>query len=598
MQPPAMDLSSSTSDNQFLESQPLLPVHVVHHPIHITFKEKFARANFLPRKLHLPSKSAVLILFWSLLVGAIYMTAKEGTHLAAKLFVQEKGLEDFQSYGILLSRLVFVLVFLLYPFSGFLADICYGRYRIIMVSLILFTCGMAFLSIDSIFLITKYTVTPFSTNRRGEVTPFFIFAACGLCLLITGFAGYEANFIQFGIDQLTDAPSEYLGLFVHWVEWFTMLGTTFAQISFSLINYCDRNESSIIYFMTLSLPLMFLAMLVVMLTFTYWKRHWFSIESVRSNPYKMIVKVLKFAFRNRYPGAHFTYTDEEPSRLDYTKEIYGGPFKTEHVENVKTFLRILIIMLALGPLFALEVPIGSVFTIFIEHVIKHKKGDYANCSPRNILLDVSSLKSLMTVLLFPIYVWLIYSVLRQCIPKIFTRIKVGALALILGLMGMFLIELFGHILYSEHHDDGVMCMFREEQQQLGTPSNLSSNLDLPWSAALAPGFLTQAGITVIITTMFEFISAQSPHSMKGLLFGVMFAIQGAFQLFTAVGIRPFSLETIWGTKEMKENPPPVDLDISSLVASPDWLHGLVLFLVAIKRYRYRERQYSSPLLYR
>ena len=118
-----MDLSSSTSDNQLLESQLLLPVcvHVVHHPIHSTFKEKFAHANFLPQKLHLPSKSAVLILFSSLLVGAMYMTAKEGTHLAPKLFVQEKGLEDFQSYGILLSRLMFVLVFLLYPFSGFLA---------------------------------------------------------------------------------------------------------------------------------------------------------------------------------------------------------------------------------------------------------------------------------------------------------------------------------------------------------------------------------------------------------------------------------------------------------------------------------------------
>ena len=295
-------------------------------------------------------------------------------------------------------------------------------------------------------------------------------------------------------------------------------------------NYCDRNESSAIYFMTLSLPLVFLTMLAVMLAFTYWKRHWFSIEHVRSNPYKMVVKVLKFAFRTRYPAAHFTYTDEEPSRLNYAKEMYGGPFKTEQVEDVKTFLRILVIMLALGPLFALEAPIGPVFTIlkFIEHVIKHKEGDYANYNPRSIILDVSSLKDLMTVTLFSIYMWIIYSVLRQCIPKIFTRIKVGALALILGLMGMFLIELFGHILYSEHHDNGVMCMFREEQQQLGTLSNLSSSLDLPWSIALAPGFLTQAGITQIITTMFEFISAQSPYSMKGLLFGVMLAIRGAF----------------------------------------------------------------------
>ena len=176
----------------------------------------------------------------------------------------------------------------------------------------------------------------------------------------------------------------------------------------------------------------------------------------------------------------------------------------------------------------------------------------------------------------------------------FTWIKTGALVLILGLMGMFLIELVGHILYSEDHNDRVMCMFRE-QQQFGNTSNLSSSLDLPWSVTLAPGFLTKAGITVIITTTFEFISAQSPHSMKGLLFGVMFAIRGVFQLFTAVGILPFSLATIWGTKEMKENPPPVFncgfgyLLFSCIVG----LIGLILFLMAIKRYRYRERHYSS-----
>ena len=592
-----MDLSDSSTDSQWIESgrfsdsQPLLPIA---QPIQVTFKEKLARVSFLPRKLHLPSKSAVLILFWSLLVGAIYMTAKEGTNFAAKLFVLQRGLEDFHGYDILLTQLVFVLVFLLYPFAGFLADVCYGRYRIIMVSLYLLACGMALLSIDSIFLFTKYTVTPFSKNGHGGVTPFFILATCGLYLLVMGFAGYEANFIQFGIDQLTEAPSEYLGLFVHWAEWFTMLGSTFAHITFSLINHCNRYQSSVIYHMTLSLPLLFLTGLAIMLAFTYWKRHWFNVERVKSNPYKIVFKVLKFAFKTRYPVAHNTYFDEDTSRLDFAKEMYGGPFKTEQVEDVKTFLRILGILLALGPLFALEVPIGPVLPIFIEHVIKHREGTYTNCNPRKIILDVSSLKSLTTVIVFPIYVWLIYSVLRQCIPKIFTRIKIGVLALVLGLMGMFLIELLGHILYSKHHDDGVMCMFGE--LQFGNTLNHSaSSLDLPWATTLAPGFLTQAGITVIITTTFEFISAQSPHSMKGLLIGVMFAIRGIFQLFTAVGILPFSMMTIWGAKEMKDNPPPVfNCGFGYLLFTCiTGFIGLILFLITIKRYRYRERYHSS-----
>ena len=171
-----MDLSSSSStDNQlvepgrFPETQPLLPVT---WPIGITFKEKLARANFLPRKLHIPSKSAVLILFWSLLVGAIYMTAKEGVNIAAKLSVgHQRRFEFFHSYDILLTRLVFVLVFLLYPFAGFLVDVCYGRYRVFMISLCLLACGMALLSVDSIFLFTGYTVTPF--NKAGQVKLHF-----------------------------------------------------------------------------------------------------------------------------------------------------------------------------------------------------------------------------------------------------------------------------------------------------------------------------------------------------------------------------------------------------------------------------------------
>ena len=41
----------------------------------------------------------------------------------------------------------------------------------------------------------------------------------------------------------------------------------------------------------------------------------------------------------------FTYCEEHtPSRLDLGKEQYGGPFKTEEVEDVKAFLRLLLLL--------------------------------------------------------------------------------------------------------------------------------------------------------------------------------------------------------------------------------------------------------------
>ena len=70
---------------------------------------------------------------------------------------------------------------------------------------------------------------------QGEgIVVLLIFASI---LLLIGIIGYEANFIQFGLDQLLEAPSEYLGLFVHYVSWIfnilrseSFLGTAVTEI--------------------------------------------------------------------------------------------------------------------------------------------------------------------------------------------------------------------------------------------------------------------------------------------------------------------------------------------------------------------------------
>ena len=43
--------------------------------------------------------------------------------------------------------------------------------------------------------------------------------------------------------------------------------------------------------------------------------------------------------------------------MDYAKERYGGPFTTSDVEDVKTFIRVFLMLPALGLIFVLIVPI-------------------------------------------------------------------------------------------------------------------------------------------------------------------------------------------------------------------------------------------------
>ena len=67
-------------------------------------------------------------------------------------------------------------------------------------------------------------------------------------------------------------------------------------------------------------------------------------EPVVQNPYKLVYRVIKCALQNKYPQRRsaFTYCEDElPSRIDFGKSKYGGPFTTEQVENVKKILRIL-----------------------------------------------------------------------------------------------------------------------------------------------------------------------------------------------------------------------------------------------------------------
>ena len=142
---------------------------------------------------------------------------------------------------------------------------------------------------------------------------------------------------------------------------------------------CDRQIRHVAVGIYVSIPFIISVLLIVLLTISWKKRHWFYIEPGHTNPYKTVFKVIKFAKKHKYPlqRSAFTYGDNYlPSRIDFAKQRYGGPFTTEQVENVKTFVRIVIVLLTVGPLFTLEVPASYfqiVFPIFGFHMLHHHK---------------------------------------------------------------------------------------------------------------------------------------------------------------------------------------------------------------------------------
>ena len=122
------------------------------------------------------------------------------------------------------------------------------------------------------------------------------------------------------------------------------------------------------------------------------------------------------------------------------------------------------------------------------------------------------------------------------------------------------------------------------------PCNNSFHLDLPWTVNILPVFLMEMAVALLITTAFEFISAQSPHSMKGFLIGVFYTVQGTFKFLGTVSMLPFSVSAIWASDYMKTHLPSITncgfgyLLLNCIVG----VVSLVLFTVAVKRYKYRE----------
>ena len=514
------------------------------------------------------SKAIFMIYIWSVLVGSVHFIAiNAALSLLIDLVPGLMKVDASLPFVVVFSFVAILLIF--YPVNGSLADICYGRYKMIIVSLGIILCSLIaalFASVFEEFL-----------GGHGVHTVVYIMSGFGLLVAILGITGYSANFIQFGLDQLLEAPSQHQAIFVHWAKWcYDLLSAVYLGVY--VVHECEHSTSQrpIVF----SLFVCILCFFSFTLAFTFWKHRWFHTEPGFQNPYKIVIKVLAFAWKHKYPlqRSAFTYCDDErPSRLDFGKVRFGGPFSTEQVEDVKTLLRIIAVLLSIGPIFCMDLMTSNAVLVYTGLHIGFVELEY-QCGWQRAVLYSGALQYAISVVFLPVYVWIIFKLLWKRVPKILVRVGVGIVLYILGTICMLAVDSGRHI-----WKKGTNCFFdvHYENQSLVIPS-----LDMHWSSLLPSDVFLGIGSTLVIVSVFEFISAQSPHSMKGLLFGVFFGIRGIFQSISSVALFPFSSRMIWGN----HNPSPISClsgyFIFTVVAA---MFGFVLFSVLAKRYKYRQR---------
>ena len=193
------------------------------------------------------------------------------------------------------------------------------------------------------------------------------------------------------------------------------------------------------------------------------------------------------------------------------------------------------------------------------------------------------------MILIPILLKIIHPLFQRYIPGILKRIGIGLCLITVSLLCSLLVDTIGHALPNSQDATSVFnpgqiidhYMYFENTTMLAYKSfEDAPSLQLSPYILIIQNFLIAVAYILIYGGVFEFICAQSPHSMKGVLIGIFFAVKGLFQLIGVLGILlPFSF---WQTS------PRAGL-VYFLVNIVISVVGVATFTVAAKRYQYRQR---------
>ena len=516
------------------------------------------------------TKPILLLLLWNFALKISYSAFWSPSHLH-----REVGAIGTIAIAALLS-----IANILSPLAGYLGDMKYSRFGVLK-------CGAYFIVASSLtgllFLLIVFIVT-LNPPHTLKLLYFSIFIWCYVSLYMMGYLLLSVNFIQFSTDQLRDAPTNCTVLLLYAVLW----SDNFSQ-TLNISNYVNGNNKtfnieshqrisySSIYGSFVILVLTLLLMVITMVIFK-WKQTLLLKEKIKGNPYKLVVEVLLFALRHKSPlrRSAFTFCENEPpSRIDFGKTRYGGPYSTEHVENVKVLLNILKVLASVGPVFLLDYA-ASLLSIA-----------YVGSSHNSTILYVSLLEvgpnilsSVIIIFALPIYVFMLKPSLERCAPRLlpnfFKKIGLSMLILTLFFVTNVLYDGLAYNADSEYRSIFRDCVYNEtfilNQSIVYIPNRYRIILQ---------AILLATSHVLLNVSLWEFICSQSPQNMKGLLFGLLFALRAFMDFLAVVMLVPFVFYWKISVVSCSDGYNTVNILIGLIT--------LILFTVTARKYKYRKR---------
>ena len=503
------------------------------------------------------------------------------------------------------------LVYLFYPLVGLVTDVYFTRYKAVLASTVIQIVTSSLGVVVSLIwtLLWYYNSNLVIEGEYNTDTVLGVLGLLSIMPMIVGLGIFEANAIQFGMDQLLEESSEKISTFIHWYYWSIGVGISLMTLPITaFLNIGIYTNCSIIdihvnisgdksYY--IRAPMMVSATLLqtIMASLSFivllrCKKH-LSIEPAGNNPFATVYQVLKYSWKHKVPERRsaFTYWEEDiPRRIDLGKNKYGGPFTTEEVEDTKSFFRILLLLLSL---FGFHLS-GNGFTFI-------RKFTRSLCPSAWVMLLTTAspplLETITALLFIGLFDYLLLPYFRRYVPNLFKRLGIGlSLILLQELAGIMLVwrakeyfvepfcnstdpikDHFAQCLLDKFHFNvnGTCSTLQNYTNKHYPPHCEGEDVNNLFLWIPIPQLVRSVAYLLVFTTALEFICAQAPLRMKGLLIGIWYAT--------------FSLQYLV-TYELDEFIESYNVFIIFHgVRAGLILFSLIMYCIVAKRYRYRLR---------
>ncbi len=506
-------------------------------------------------------KAIFVILLWQFSTGLLYNFYIRLSSLVRYLYI----------YDVMVITSPFVIMSFFSPLAGYFADTKYSRFKVLRCSTLLMI--LSSFSLLLVFTVLDYT---FETNKYNRVL-IVVMVAVSL-VYYSGHVFFIANIIQFGTDQLRDAPTRWSVVFLHLYYLCDNFGTILTsaiylpnhEIYFHGTNFSFDNEGMIS--LEANAALTSLSSLLV-LCVLHKKQNWLSTENIRSNPYKLVSDVIVFAIRHKRPirRSAFTFSeDERPCRIDHGKQKYGGPYTTEQVEDVKTLTNILKVLFCLGPVFILDL------SATVSSTRRPNQTTLSTENPLMVLfIDYGLVSPVFGIISIFSYLLVLKPFFAKVLPNIFRRMGLSIALLIAYFLAVIMLDALAY-------DQGNSYTRFQNCRWNSNSSYQNKFISIPsMYILLSQHILLSITHMLLYIGVWEFICCQSPQSMKGLLFGLFFAIRAFYQFLALLLLYPFIYE--WSST-------PANCSLTYLLVNLTiGLVSLSVYSIVARRYTYRKR---------